>query len=377
MKKKIIAVCQDPGAASAIAPVIIGLHRLNKYNLLVIGYQYSQKVYRDKGIAFSTFEELGIKSTDNGQLSVFLDKQKPSLLLLGTSEVGDYLEKDLTCLAREKNIKTLAVLDYWSNYWQRFSDRNGKNRLGYMPDFIAVMDDFAREEMLKEGFDGRRLLVTAQPYFDSIKADYAKFAKSDKERFLKSLGVSTDGLFIVMASQPIEKYRGADSGKPDFLGFTEKTSRDILIDALNSIKAWHNINLTLFIKLHPKEDLGSYNIIKKCNFPVLVNQDADSRKLIFSADIVTGITSVFMVEAMFAQKMVISIQPNLIKKDFLFTNRLGLTMGVYKPKDLEPVLERAIFDEKFRKDIKDKQCQYLHSPDATDNICKAIESIIG
>lgn len=377
MEKKIIAVCQDPGAACAIAPAIIELEKRGTYDLLVIGYRYSQEVFRNKGISFTTFEELGMESAEAGQLSAFLDREKPSLLILGTSVVGDSLEKDLTLLAKEKNIRTLAVLDYWSNYWQRFSGTDGTGRLKYAPDFIAIMDDFAKEEMVREGFSEEKLIVTGQPYFDSIKDDYDNFTTEDRKRFLGSLGVDKDDLFVVFASQPIEKYRGAGSGKDDFLGFTEKVSRDVLIGALNGIKKKTGVKFSLFIKLHPKEDLNDYNMTRECDFPVFVNQEADPRQLIFSADIVTGITSVFMVEAMFARKPVISIQPDLIKKDYLFTNDLGLTEGVYRQEDLEPVLARVILDKKAGKPAEGKQDKYLHHPNAAENLLKLIDRVIG
>jgi hypothetical protein len=375
MKKKVVAVCQDPGAACAIAPVIVSMRESDKYDLLVVGYKYSREVYKSRGIEYSTFCELGVGGIGNKQLSGFLEKQKPDLLLLGTSLFGDFLEKQLTILAREKEIRTLAVLDYWSNYWQRFSDPDGENKLKYVPDFIAIMDDFAKKEMINEGFDADKLVVTGQPYFDDIKDECGKFTELDRNNFLENLGVDAGGTFIVFASQPIEKYRGGNPEREDFLGFTEKTSRDALIDALNDIKNKSGAKFSLFIKLHPKEDLGGYNISKKCDFPVFVNQDADPRRLIFSADIVTGITSVFMIEAMFAGRPVISIQPNLSKRDFLFTNHLGLTRGVYRPEDLEPALTGAMSEKGPGKESNDRQDKYLHHANATGNLLKLIGGI--
>ena len=89
-----------------------------------------------------------------------LDNPKASLLLTGTSYNSVDLEKKFIASARERGVPSLAVLDFWSNFALRFS--RGDGGLENIPDRIAVMDEWAREEMIAAGFDATRLVVTAR-----------------------------------------------------------------------------------------------------------------------------------------------------------------------------------------------------------------------
>ena len=55
----------------------------------------------------------------------------------------------------------MAVLDSWVNYEVRFKDA--------VPDYIFVMDDIAKIDLMEAGFDPEKISVTGNPYFDKFK----------------------------------------------------------------------------------------------------------------------------------------------------------------------------------------------------------------
>ena len=107
-------------------------------------------------------------------------------LLTATSANGIDLEKLFLGAARRLGVPALAVLDFWSNYRQRFSDQ--RDNLIYLPDRIAVMDEHARTEMIAEGFAPELLSVTGQPAFDALEPAQQRFTPDARAAVRAQLG---------------------------------------------------------------------------------------------------------------------------------------------------------------------------------------------
>src|SRR5207248_11353111 len=67
------------------------------------------------------------------------------------------------------HVPSVYVLDFWSNYWQRFSD-SGKD-LKFLPEKICVMDNAAEEAMIAEGIPPDRIAVTGNPHFEDFRSE--------------------------------------------------------------------------------------------------------------------------------------------------------------------------------------------------------------
>lgn len=347
LKPKILVVCRDPGGAEALSPVVRRLIEEDRVELTAIGYKFSEDIFAKRGIPFKRLEDFNISEVSPGSMEYLLDITQPTLILLGTS-YGRSIEDDIVLAARNKKIKTFCLLDFWNNYSQRFSCLDTGKRFAFLPDFIGVMDEFAKEEMVKEGFDPERLIITGQPYFDSL-FELAKDFNADKVRqFRDRLNIPQDCLLISFFSQALTKTRGNDETSSIYLGYTQLTILNSLIKALMLLESERKISITLFIRPHPKETYDEINsLIQGNSLRILVDKGIDSRKLLLSSDIVTGMFTMVLVEAYLVKKKVLSIQINLKKEDELVLSRKKVVRPIYSEEELLPHLREYLFMDKY------------------------------
>lgn len=107
-----------------------------------------------------------------------------------------------------------------------------------------------------------------------------------------------------------------------------------------------------------------------------MNYNAEPRELILSSDIIIGMTSMFLIESVLLGKLTISLQPESKKQDILITNRVGASIGVYNKADIEPLIEKMIFDNEFQEDVLKRGKLFNVKGYATDNVIKKIYDLI-
>jgi len=278
-----------------------------------------------------------------------LRREQVAMVLTGTSFNPIGLEKFFIAAASEAKIPSISVMDFWSNYALRFADSSG--RLAYQPDRIAVMDESARDEMIAEGFDPTRLVVTGQPAFDDLTVWRTQFTPSARQRLRGTLGVPPDALLVLFASQPLSTVFGVDKTNRLYRGYTERTVAAALLEALERIAERRNVAISLAIRLHPREAPGALAQLRGLKVRVINAAVGEARDLAMAADLVAGITSVILVEACYLGCVTASIQPGLLERDPLPTNRVGLSYAVYQESDIEPTIEALLLDEAVRASI--------------------------
>ena len=168
-----IAASYHRGSANAISPVITELINKGKVDVVVVGHGPAQEAFRSFNIDYKTVDYHGLEDISTDSMIQLLKIEKPSLVLTGTAcqtpKKKDVLEQTVTLAAKNLGIKSLAVLDFWAEYIERFSDFFTDERFKFLPDKIAVMDNIAVEEMLSKGFGKEKLIVTGNPYFSELK----------------------------------------------------------------------------------------------------------------------------------------------------------------------------------------------------------------
>jgi hypothetical protein len=325
---RILFVTQDKGGFNAISPVYMKLKREHP-----------------RGV-WGVFEPISKK-----ELMKVFALHKPDVLVVGTSS-GLSVDKLATGIARTLAIPSVAVMDFWSNYTLRFSDPGTAN-LVYLPDRIFVMDDICKREMVKEGFDPKRIVVTGNPYF---------------ETFFRKRSVIKGKPIISFLSQPfselIREDKGFDFGFDDIEAF-----RDV-------VKALERLGVTeeIVVKLHPRtKNTHAYDaLIKASRLSIRVDLKTPTTKIIERSSLVIGMNTVALFEAALMGKNVLSYQPNLNRPDPLISNRLGLSVPVYKKKDLLVAIRRLRSGKKpvRYKNIRDR---YVHGH-ATRNVINLIRN---
>ncbi len=328
---RIAAVAGDAGGARALLPVLQRLRTARVVATDCYAYGPAQKIFVDAGLQPRPVSENSLALLG-----------RYNRLLVSTSINDERWELRFTARARELGIPTVAVLDFWGQYRGRFTWQNHLE----MPDRIAVMDDVARGEMLREGFPAIRLAVTGQPALDEL-SEYARpeVRNSCQRELRRRAGIEDQpGPVILYASQPLSQLHD-----PAELGFHE---RDVLTDTVaiaNTVLARHRRHATLVIKPHPRET--GHPILLPQSGPALAvrllnESDVSPRLAAAGSDLVIGMNSMLLLEACLLGTPVVSYQPGLRQPDVLASNRLGWSRGVFNRADFEAALEDELLNNR-------------------------------
>jgi len=315
----VLTAAQDAGGAQALAPVVT---YLKKAGLRVESIT--------TGPGSMVFDSHSLKhnslpyGSDYGKLSLvlteLLSRLRPSLVLTATSWAPS-IETTLLDLAQRLGIPNLALLDFWANYSRRFHDETGK-RLCSIPDYLAIMDEYAKQEMIAEGFPQERLFVTGQPAFDNLHSLAKGDAKANlRNQIKKAYGFPSDSSVAVFFSQPISARYGNESSNSSYLGYTEYDALTLLLDAVKRT----SMPLGCLVKLHPEEKLNKFDaIFEGFSAQKVAYANEDSGTLISVADAVLGMISTILVQSYLLGKHTISIQPDLRGTDSSILGRIGV-----------------------------------------------------
>jgi len=328
-------VSQDQGSGNALFPVIKKLSQDINLMIRVFAAKHSKKVFREQGIPFTNL--------DNKDFNKELDF-KPDMIVTGAS-MRNCIEKEAILFARNNRIKTITILDFWSNYWQRFTTAEEKD-ITFLPDYIFVMDDIAKKHMITEGFPENKLIVSGNPYFDTFE-----ISKKRED------GFNTDSILYV--SQPV------------YQNGYYKTEYSIFENILSVISKLEKKN-KIIIRPHPKDAFGAY--VKYKDETIIIDDKKNIKELIKSCDIVVGKNSTVLFEAVFTGKLVISYQPVEEKPDRLVTNRLGLSYLVRSKPELERILDKVM--KRQPKSKKFGVIKYYNDGNSTKRVIKSIEKIL-
>lgn len=350
-KKTILIAASHTGAANSLAPVIKRLRREGRINTLVVAHGSAVKVFNDNSVAFT---DIGEQSISLEYASLVLRTAESDLALVGTSakeERGrEIIEHSLTAVAKADGIKSLAVVDFWGSYGPnsivRFGDRFTGEAFKFVPDKIAVLDEFCRREYIDEGFDANMLVITGNPYFDTFAKKAENFTASDRERIRREIGLPGDGLLLLLAGSVFmqEKER---------FGFWDLDIASIIIDALEDARS-AGINVCLAIKLHPAMPADQKKVIEGIFFRtdnVVLEQSVGTQDLILAADATIVSVSTVGAEAVLMGKPCVSLQPGLKIKDNFFLSKHGVVPACYTHEDCRLLLKRLIADREYRENI--------------------------
>jgi hypothetical protein len=335
MNKKILVACNDPGGTMACLPVIKRLMGENNIRVHIYAGGIAQNILNSENIPYKTFPLNCIYKKDLWEIEGVLDKEKPDLVFTSTS-FGKVIDNAILFTAIKREIKTVALLDQWCNYSQRFRIYTPNRNHEYLPNVIGVMDVFAKSEMIKEGFPPERLIIMGHPYFDSITIQKKDLSAIEKLNFKKEYNIDKENILIVFAAEP---FRPWDLKK---IGYTDITIANQLVRAIESISKETRKKITLLIKLHPRDKRRdtAFFVNAGKNVRILLVRGGQAIKFILNADIVAGMSSIFLLESFLLGKPTISIQIDRKIEDDLITSKIGLT----KPIKSYPELYNALLE---------------------------------
>ena len=304
MRGRVVIVARDAGAGAALAPVTRALIRDGVVGVSVIAYGKAASVFEARGLPVLSFpEEPSVE-----HVTSFLRREGAPALLTGTS-----LQPDRDAIfwqaASRLGIPSIALLDHWCNYAERFTDTQVFDR---MPQTIAVMDDSAAEELRRQGCPPEQVIVTGQPHFDDLVRDSARLSRAEVRR---ELGVTDERTLLVFASEPQARFYGSTATDPRFLGYTEADSLAAVLDTASIIVP----QAFVIVKLHPLEAPDAFSELADCERRVETRtiRAYPTEHLVTAADVVLGMTSVFLLEAALTGAPTISVRPHGSDDHFL------------------------------------------------------------
>ncbi len=337
---KILFSANDAGGGNAIFPVIKALSKNKQFEAMCIAAGPAKSIFQKEKIKFIDADKLS-----DAKLFKISGNFDPAVFISGT-DFGFTVDKKLLLFFKHKKIKTIAILDFWVNYRDRFSEKNGDFK--YLPDIVCVMDKRAKKEMVDEGFDPSKLIVTGNPYFDY----FSQKIKKNKEKKNK----------ILFISQPYSEIKNN-------LGYDEFVVLNDLVGALNEL----NCSYSLILRPHPREGVAKFKGYSKGNNNVKIDNKTSIEKLISDCGLIIGMNSMVLFQAAIYGKRVISYQPDLGSKDALPSNGYGLSILIKKRKDLLRLIKKYLITGQFP--VFQKNVKQIIIKGATRKVTKLIINI--
>ena len=361
----------DPGGANAVIPLVLPL-RQRGFDVALYGKEAALKKYRQAGLLGF---DIGAETINLNEFWIkhFLELESPQIIITATS-ANDFTERYLWKMAEVLNIPSFAIVDQWINYGLRFSNY-GVNAISnyaldpvhpFLPTRIIAMDEFAQQEMIEDGLPADLISICGQPYFETI---FNSVNDSKAEIFFcRQHQIANNDHLIVFASEPITSTYGECASS--YWGYTELSVLSNLLDALETLQPLIEGDIVLLVRPHPKENTFAINKLLKRRKKIrsLVDTNTPAQVVMYRADLVCGMSSMFLIESTLLGRPTLSIQIGLCREDPFILGRRHLletikTTDCLKNKvysallgELEPALfsvitnpvERIILDmEKF------------------------------
>jgi hypothetical protein len=338
MSKKIAAVCGDPGGARALLPVLVELLKDDQIQVETFAYSASIDIFRHAKVPHTQILENWIYE----KIETKLQKMMPHLVFTATSMHAFDIEKKFLKACNNLSIPSLSLIDFWANYRQRFVD---EERNFILPTKIAVMDDLACLQMQDDGFPKDRLISTGQPAFDYLYLRRNAFSAAQRRQIRTNWGVPDEGKLIAFFSQPIAKYYGKFDSEKNLLGFDEFEVLRSVIEALKAIEQSNAQIIHLIIFPHPTQDMQLFKQYENEHVRIY-SQLEDSTVGILASDLVLGMTSTRLYEALLTDCQVVSLQPGAWDPFHFPPHFNGMITNVCSYCQMEPVIREKLFQNK-------------------------------
>ncbi len=366
---KVLAVAGDPGGARALEAV---LHTL-PIETTIYAYNQAVKIFQENSAICDKVILLAETPSLNAALAI-LDAEQPTVVFGATSFNDKNWERLFYQAAKLRKIPSLALLDFWGNYRERFSSDG--NNLDSCPDRISIMDTLAQDEMIALGFPKEILTITGQPVFDKLiqlrKPSYA----NERTAFQSRYDIIAD-YYVLFASQPIRMLKDKGFAGGAFLPYDECVVFQAIQSAIQSLSLKCGLNIQLLLRLHPRENPEDWASVFNQFSYVHDISSLNSVECLQVADLVVGMNSVFLFEAACMLKNVMSIQPDCEHHDALPTHASDCTLSIYDLDTVEPILQRFLQDSAFQQAQRQRQELYFSSTvNATDNVV-ALLTLLG
>jgi hypothetical protein len=217
---------------------------------------------------------------------------KSSWVLCGTGWQSSF-ERHAISVGRALGKKTVAFLDHWVNYRERFEEGGDS----ILPDEIWVGDHEA-ERIARNLFKKTPIILQPNPYTEDLLAEIATIQTNKSERALSR---------ILYVCEPIADHALTQFGSEQHWGYTE---HDALRFFLKNLSVFQNLIGDITIRPHPSEHVNKYQWANgSFELPIKFGGTKTLFEEVIESDIIVGCESMAMVVGLLAGKRVISSIP--------------------------------------------------------------------
>lgn len=308
-------------------------------------------------------------------LETLMAQLAPRLLVVGTAENPDSHGLRLVASAAARRIPSVGVLDSSANLAYRFRGRTD-DPLAFCPDIVVVPDTITRDGLVEMGLGDDRIVVAGHPHWDHVRAAHHALQQADCDA-LRSRHFRTparDRTVVVFAAElsggvAPDEFRYSDEytlrGGGGSTGRTEIVIEEFLAAAAPSRRRLH-----LVLRLHPKQsrhDLSDYHGAFDT-----ISQPEPSLEVVYAADAVVGMTSMFMVEAALMERPTLSIVPRAKEAAWLPTIGAGVTPCAFDRTQVCELVTRLVDNPK----LPDRAVlDHLFPPGALERLAATCERV--
>ena len=272
----IAVISHDAGGAEILSSYVLE----NDLNCIFVVEGPAQKIFERK-----------LGSFDNHPLEQAIIQSDS--ILCGTSWQSD-LELEALRLGRTHGKRSVAFIDHWVNYEERFHRLDGL----VLPDEIWVVDEMA-EALAKRTFPNLPIRLFDNPYLKQIRLELANIP------LVESTGVGT--ISVLYVCEPIGEHALLRHGDAHHWGYVES---EALHYFLSNCSALDQPVGRIVIRPHPSESEGKYDwVLQEFELPIEIGGHQSLLSDIIESDYVIGCESMAMVVALLAEKRVISSIP--------------------------------------------------------------------
>lgn len=296
---KVLAVAGDAGGARAIEPVMMALGRRPGVHLDARPYRSAVDIWQASGFDIGPIEGAGTFTH----------------ALLGTSVGTPIRELEVIERARACGARTVAVVDHWLNYRDRFV-RDGDLIL---PDAIALMDQRAFREAVADGLPAERLVVTGHPALEAILPASLDRRAAERTKLGTTLPLRADRRILWVAQPFLQTVEAPTScfirGEEPPRRIDHRSDEALVTFArvLGRVAEELGVVVDLIVKPHPRDlDRPIPNIAATRWLAVHRVPDGYApRDAVLGVDVVCGMQSMLLLEACCLSQPVVSFQPDL------------------------------------------------------------------
>ena len=335
----VLIFVEDPGAANYLAQLpaaLAGRGRLVK--VLADGHA------RQHLIQLGVYPEAVQHPTAAARI---LTSAGPRVLIVGTGKNPNTLGLALVAEARSAKIESIGVVDAPMNASYRFRGRSD-NPFAYAPDWLLVADKWTKDVYTSLGYPTQHAVVCGHPHYDYVRAIRARLEQENrnvlKRRVLpkspesqKVVIFTTEGSAKLTQPQPRYSAEYTLTGRGTSTGRTEVVLEEFL-DAIQLVEP----RPYLVLRLHPKDTPDDYTAYLD-EFD-LISSGGSPLELIYVADLVVGLTTTLLLEAVLLGKFTLSIVPRTAEIDQLSSIRAGITPCVATREKLRSTLVDILRD---------------------------------